>query len=529
MTADPSPLVLVIDIGTSSVRGALYDARAQRLEATTAREPHAMVGGPDGSSEAAADDVAACVERVVDAVLAASGGSAARITGVGLDTLAATLVGADDAGRPLTPLYTYADNRSPEDVEELRAEMDGEAVLQRTGCPLHTAYWPVRLRWLRRAHPAAAARVATWMDLGTFLYRRWFGRGDVPVSYSIASWTGLLDRRKLRWDAPILERLGVAESSLPALADHSAGQRGLARGFAERWPALAAATFFPAVGDGAAANVGSGCVSPARIALTVGTTGGLRVLLPGSTPDVPPGLWAYKVGAEETLLGGSFSEGGNVFAWARETLRLPAAHELESGLRALPPDAHGLTVLPFLAGERSPGWSPRATAALTGLTASTTPLQILQACLEAVCYRVARVARLLDPHLDESRAIVASGGALRASPAWVQLMADVLQHRVLLSHEPELTSRGAAILALRALGAWSSLDEVELPLEEACGPDPERAEAYVRAMDRQQRLYETLIARDAPAGKPLAAARRTAGSPPARPAAGPRAPVTRRR
>jgi gluconokinase len=149
MSADPSPLVLVVDVGTSSVRGALYDARAQRLEATAAHEPHAMVGGPDGAAEAPADDVAACVERVVDAVLAASGGAAGRIAAVGLDTLAATLVGVEASGRPATPIYTYADSRSPEDALALRGDMDDEAVLQRTGCPLHTAYWPARLRWLR--------------------------------------------------------------------------------------------------------------------------------------------------------------------------------------------------------------------------------------------------------------------------------------------------------------------------------------------------------------------------------------------
>jgi gluconokinase len=499
-TATPDAArVLVIDVGSSSVRGALYDGRAQRLEATAAHEPHSLAGGPEGAPEAPADELAACVERVIDAVLAAAGGDGRAVDAVALDTLAATLVGADGLGRPVTPVYTYADSRSPEDVEGLRRELDGAAVLQRTGCPLHTAYWPARLRWLRRARPAAAARVASWMDLGTFLYRRWLGRADVPASYSIASWTGLLDRRTLRWDAPILERLGVAEAALPALADPAAGQRGLAPAFAERWPALAGATFFLAVGDGAAANVGSGCVSPARIALTVGTTGALRVLLPGLTPDVPPGLWAYKVGAGESLLGGSFSEGGNVFAWARDTLRLPAAHELESALRGLPPDGHGLVVLPFLAGERSPGWSPGARAVVTGLGLQTTPLEILQASMEAVCYRFARVAALLDPHLDDSRAVVASGGALTASPAWVQLMADVLQHRVLLSHEPELTSRGTAILGLRALGAWSSLDEVELPLEEAREPDPARAEVYRRAIERQQRLYETLIAPDAAA------------------------------
>jgi gluconokinase len=494
--------VLAIDVGTSSVRAALYDARAQRLEETAAHEAHPLVPGAEGAVEAPAEELAACVERVVDAVLAAAGATAGPIDAVGLDTLASTLVGAEASGRAATPLYTYADARPAREVGELRGELDGEAVRQRTGCPLHAAYWPARLRWLRRARPTDVARVASWMDLGTFLFRRWFARADAPMSYSIASWTGLLDRRALRWDAPLLERVGVPPEALPALADHTAGRRGLAGAFARRWPALAGAVFFPAVGDGAAANVGSGCVSPARIALTVGTTGALRVLLPGADPEVPPGLWAYKVGAGETLLGGSLSEGGNVFAWARETLRLPPAEELEAALRGLPPDEHGLTVLPLLAGERSPGWSASAAGAVAGVRLSTTPVQLVQACLEAVCYRFARVARLLDPHLDESRAIVASGGALTASPAWVQMMADVLQHRVLLSHEPELTSRGAAILALRALGAWPSLDEVALPGLASCAPDPARAGAYRRAMDRQQRLYETLIARDALAAGP---------------------------
>jgi gluconokinase len=496
------PLVLAIDVGTSSVRGALYDALAQRLEETAAHEEHPLAAGPDGAAETSADELAACVERVVDAVLAAAAGAAREVAAVGLDTLASTLVGADAAGRAATPLYTYADTRPADDVRELRRELDGEAVLQRTGCPLHAAYWPARLRWLRRARPADAARVVSWMDLGTFLFRRWLGRADVPMSYSIASWTGLLDRRALRWDAPLLERVGVPANALPALADHTAGRRGLARAFGPRWPALSEAVFFPAVGDGAAANVGSGCVSPARIALTVGTTGALRVVLPGAAPEVPPGLWAYKVGAGETLLGGSLSEGGNVFAWARETLRLPPAPELEAALRGSPPDGHGLTVLPLLAGERSPGWSTSATGAVAGVTLATTPVQLVQACLEAVCYRFARVARLLDPHLDESRVIVASGGALTASPAWVQMMADVLHHRVALSHEPELTSRGTAILALRALGAWSSLDQVALPTLESCAPDPARAGAYRRAMDRQQRLYEVLIAGEALAAGP---------------------------
>jgi len=495
------PLVLAIDVGTSSVRAALYDARARRLEDTAAHAEHVLRPDAAGAAEAPAEEIAACVEQVVDAALAACGRTDGGIEAVALDTLAATTVGVDGAGRAVTPLYTYADSRAKDDVVALRKTLDNAAVRQRTGCPLHTAYWPARLLWLRRERPAEAARARCWLDLGTFLQRRWLEDGGVPMSYSIASWTGLLDRRTLRWDTPLREMLGLGEDALPPLGDYTEGRRGLRPGFARRWPALARSTFLPAVGDGAAANVGSGCVSPLRIALTVGTTGALRVMLRGATPEVPPGLWAYKVGAGDTLLGGSFGEGGNVFAWARETLRLPEGHEaVEAALRALPPDGHGLTVLPFLAGERSPGWSLSATGTVSGLTTATTPVQVLQASLEAVCYRFALVARLLAPHLDESRAIVASGGALTASPAWVRMMADVLQHRVLLSHEPELTSRGTAILALRALGAWRSLDDVPLAEEEMVVPDASRGEVYRRAMDRQRGLYECVIGHEAEVG-----------------------------
>ena len=200
-----------------------------------------------------------------------------------------------------------------------------------------------------------------------------------------------------------------------------------------------------------------------------------------------------RVGRSETLLGGAFSEGGSVFAWEQETLRLPPTTRIDAALRQLPADGHGLTVLPFVAGERSPGFAPGARACIAGLTSATTPLQILQASLEAVSYRFALVARLLRPHLDARYDIVASGGALARSPYWVQLMADVLEHPVLVSRETELTSRGTAILAWRGLGEWDSLDRIALKLPRACVPEPKRSEIYREAIERQRELYDRVI------------------------------------
>lgn len=485
-------LVAVLDVGSTSIKGALYDEQARLVRGTLAREASPVRPRPGGGSEGDAAELVRRVERVLDRVMAAAGRRASQVKAVGLDVLTITLCGVDDEGRPLTPLYTYADDRAQEDVTALRRELDAAAVYQRTGCPLHTAYLPARFRWLRRTQPRLFASARRWLDAGTLLHRRWFGR-DVPMSYSVASWSGLLDRRRLRWDDELLAHLHLREGTLPALADYLEAPRRLDRPYGRRWPALANVPFFLAIGDGAAANVGSGCVDPGRVALTVGTTGAMRIVLRGADPEVPPGLWAYRVGRDETLLGGALSEGGNVFAWARGTLRLPAPARIESALGRMPPDGHGLTVLPFVAGERSPGFAAGARACLAGFTSATTPLQILQASLEAVCYRFALVARLLRPHLRPGHEVVASGGALAQSAYWTQLMADVLAHPVLVTREQELTSRGTAILALRGLGDWKSLDEVALNLPRACLPDPKATELYEAAIERQRRLYDAVI------------------------------------
>jgi len=457
----------------------------------------------EGAAEMDPEELARRAEGVVDAVLERGRRWRAHIAGVGLDTMAFTVTGVDGAGRPLTPLYTYADTRPAQDVIALGREVDVRATYERTGCPLHTGYLPARLRWLRRLDPDLARRVHRWLDIGTFLYARWFSRDVVPMSYSTASWSGLLDRHRLRWDDELLRHLGVDPGALPPLAEHDAACVGLAPRPARRWRALRELPFLLGVGDGAAANVGSGCVSPRRTALTVGTSGAMRILLPGRSPEVPPGLWAYKLGSADTLLGGAFSTGGEAFAWATSVLRLPPANALDRALARLPPDGHGLTVLPFLAGERSPGWAPNARAAIDGLRGSATGLQILQACLEAVSYRFGLVARLLAPHETAPHEVVASGGAMSRSPYWVQLMADVLQRPVVLCRARELTSRGTAILALRALGLWSSLEDVPVPRGDVYEPDRRRGAAYAAAMQRQRGLYEALIDRDPETGRRL--------------------------
>ena len=484
------PLVLTIDIGSSSVRALLFDRAGAPLLKTIAREPHVFHAAADGTVE---DDPAALidkVERCIDATLRQAGPLASEIGAVAVDTYVSNVLGIDSGGRPLTPIYPYADTRNAAQSLALREKLDEAAVLERTGCLLRTAYLPARLLWLHEGDGRLLARVWRWVSAGELLLMRLFG--ECHVSYSVASWSGLLDRRALVWDAPLLEAVGISERQLSPLADASAPMRGLRAPYAARWPALANVPWFPAIGDGAAANVGSGCTGPDRMALTVGTTAAVRVAAP-NVARVPMGLWCYRVDGRRALLGGATSEGGNVYAWLMSTLRLSDEAAVERALASGAPDGHGLTVLPFVAGERSPGYAGDVHATISGIGMSTTADDIARACLEAVSYRLAIIANLLAEVLPGAQTVVVSGGAILSSPAWMQMLADALNRPLLASNEREATSRGVALLALEALGVQSDLAALPLGTGRAYQPDAARHERYAAGLRRQQELYAALI------------------------------------
>lgn len=469
--------ILVLDLGSSSARALLFDDQANLL--AQASQPHRFDSTPPGASTMDAAELQARVEACIDEILQHP--LAVGIRAVAVDTFVGNMLGVDAQGRAVTPIYTYADTRSADDVEVLKQQVDLEQSHQRTGCLLHTAYQPARLRWLRRTEPERFASAAQWLDVGTYLYRQWFGAA--PCSYSVASWSGMLNRETLDWDEQWLTQLDLPKPAFPALADYDQTCSGLLPAYAARWAVLRSAPFFLAVGDGAAANVGSGCVGRGQIALSLGTTAALRVCSSAKLPPVPQGLWCYRVTAGLHLIGGATSEGGSIYEWLSNTLTLP--ENSETLLADAPPDVHGLTFLPLLAGERSPGWAAHATGTIHGLRLGTTPVDILQAALEGVALRLSLIADQLD---QDHSAVIASGGALRASPVWQQMLANALNRPVQIAGEGEITARGTAILALAALDK-RDLSSFPPSITATVTPQPAGVAAMREARERQQQLY----------------------------------------
>ena len=489
-----TPFVLAVDIGTSSVRAAVVDRRGRVVDGWAAVRNHQLRIPEPGAAEADAESLLRQTFSCIDVAIDRIGRRRSEVVAVGVSSLVSNLVGIGRDGRAVTPLYTYADARADADARKLQTEFDESEIHDRTGCRLHTSYLPARLRWLGRTRPDLVRSVDRWLTIGELLALRLFGR--TGVSHSVASWSGLLDRRRMEWDRPLMELLPVRPDQFSGLVDFAEPFVGLAERCAKRWPALRDVPWFPAIGDGAAANIGCGCISGRRMAMSIGTSSALRVVTDQPVGHVPWGLWCYCVDRRRSLPGGALTEGGNLYAWARQALRLGRPEQVEKQLAAMTPDSHGLTVLPFLSGERSPGWAGHARAAIEGISTSTTAVNILRAALEAIALRLLLVYQQLSDLVGGVEAVVAGGGAISRSPAWLQIVADAFARRISATEAVEVSCRGVALLTLEELGL---LDE---PLDAVASlpgfmyePVAEHHERYCDALERQRRLYDKLISK----------------------------------
>jgi gluconokinase len=479
------PVLVALDVGTSSARATIFDTRGEALSGRFHQVPYEPRVSADGGVEHDPAVLLDAAATCLDATHARLDG--AEVLGVGVTTFWHGLLGFDGGGAPVTPISMWADTRSAEEADVLRAAIDEPAFRARTGCHIHASYWPSRLRWFARAQPDAVARVARWGSFGEHLELSLFG--EAATSVAMASGTGLLDQATCRWDAEAIAIAGISSEQLFPLVDRQDARRGLRPPWARRWPRLRTVPWFPAVGDGVASNVGSDCTDHGRIALNVGTSAALRVVAPTSHTAVR-GLWRYRVDRSVAIVGGATSEGGNVYAWCRDMLKLPPDDEVERALAASMADGAGLTVLPFLAGERAPGWRGGKRAVIAGLTLDSTPLEVVQAALEAVALRLALVYELLAPAATADHLVVASGGGLGRSPIWRRMIADALGRPLHWSPEAEATSRGAALLALNALGRLDDFTSARRPLDAPITPDPARHARYRDALARQRALDE---------------------------------------
>jgi gluconokinase len=494
-SANPEPpYILALDVGTSSTRALLFDASGNPLPHVLAQRRYHLTISNEGEVSVDPDMLVAVVERTIDEVLEMAGPWATHIGAVALDTFWHGIMGVDADNRPLTPLILWEDTRPQEAAVELRKQLDEKAIHSRTGARFHASYWPAKLRWLATQEPETFSRVAQWLSFGDYLYRHFLGRS--VCSLSMASGTGMLQTRAHSWDRELMEVLDVRPEQFLPLGDLQEHVQGLAPRYASAWPTLRTVPWFPALGDGAAACIGSGCASLENWSVTIGTSSAMRVVVPPEQVSPPMGLWLYLIDAKRAVLGGALSEGGNLLTWLDSVLKLPSLADVDSLVAELQPDGHGLTILPFITGERSPGWHASARMTISGIHAHLSPAALLRAGMEALAYQLAVVYGQLCQALQVGKtapSMIGSGGALLGSMTLKQIIADTLGVAVYPSRDHEASARGAALLALEAMGIVPDVAQVPPSLEQPVQPDAENYAVYRKAAERQQKLYQELL------------------------------------
>jgi len=477
--------VLALDVGTSGVRAALFDDQSNEVfSVRVGRDASLLSDFTELDPDKLVDEVIQAIDKLFS--------EAAEIEGIEAIAISAfwhSLLGIDSKGLPATPVLTWADTRATRFAKTLRNDFNEDEIHLRTGCRFHSSYWPAKILWLRDEEHDAYEETNKWIGFAEYLCLQLFGK--ICVSTSMASATGLMNQRTCDWDWEFLSQLDLPRETLPSI-DHNINMT-LRSTFVERWPALVSARLIIVVGDGAANNIGGGCASKERIALMVGTSGAMRSVFGGEPPpDLATSIWSYRADQRRVAVGGALSDGGGLYRWLMQSLAVDNEVEFANELAQLEPDSHGLTVLPFWSGERSTGWTGDARGAIVGFTQQTKPVEIVRAALEAIAYRFALIAQALD-EISPDAQIVATGNALRSSPVWLQIIADVLGRKVLLGGSAEASIRGAALLALEALGKIESIEAVVVSVDRVFETNMEAHARYRKGLERQEELYRKLM------------------------------------
>lgn len=480
--------LLALDIGTSSVRAAIYDGQGRRIEKSFVKNERNLDVTEDGGAEIDAEKALSQVTEAVEEVLVKTPKLAEKVEYVATSSFWHSLVGIDAKGKAVTPVYGWADTRSAKFVKTLQEKFNENITHNRTGSRFHSSYWTAKLLWLKNDKPQVFKKAQYWLSFSDFLALRLFG--EPVTSVSMASGTGIFDIKKCVWDKKIISFLGITEENLPKLAEENQTFQ-LNKTFAARWKPLEKTKWLLAVGDGAANNVGANCTTKDKAALMIGTSGAMRVCFEGAPPaELPNGLWCYRIDRKRILVGGALSDGGGLYGWLKENFKLNKDDDhIEREIAAHQPDDHGLTFLPFLAGERSTGYHADARGAILGLRSATNAVDIVQAALEAVAYRFAEIYDQLNKVAD-IKEIVASGGALRESPVWTQIISDVLNQKMTLPDTREASSQGVINLALEIMGKEADIKkEKQIPFK----PNAKKHKIYKQARERHESFYKLLF------------------------------------
>ncbi|HEY3693216.1 MAG TPA: FGGY-family carbohydrate kinase [Pseudonocardiaceae bacterium] len=476
-------VLLGVDIGTASSKGVLVRADGSVVAtATRAHEvsmPHPGWVEHDAQAVWWADFLAISQELTARA--------REPVAAVGVSGIGPCLLPVDADDRPLRPAILYGvDTRATVEIEELTEALGKQTILERCGSVLTSQAVGPKLAWLRANEPETWAATRRFLMAHTFVVRRLTG-SYVLDHHSASQCTPMYDPVEHRWIREWTELIAPG-LELPQLCWPSEVVGEVQRTVAEQIGIPAGTPVVVGTIDAWAEATSVGVTTPGDVMLMYGTTMFLVEVL--DRPRRSPDLW----GTVGTFPGThNFAAGmatsGAVTEWIRKLTGASSFEPLVSEAQQAPPGSHGLLMLPYFAGERTPLFDPDARGVLAGLTLRHTRGDIYRAALEATAYGVRHNLEAMRAAGGQDRRLVAVGGGTKGG-LWTQIVSDVLGAPQQLPRQTIGACLGDALLAAIGIGAVKIEQSPDWnPISTTIEPQPGSAAAYERFYVLYRELY----------------------------------------
>ena len=506
------PILLGIDIGTTSTIGILIDTEGRTL--ATASRPSDLRSLRANWAEEDPNQWWANACAIVPELCRQAGCAAGGIAAAGATGMVPAVVLLDRQGRVLRPSMQQNDARALHEIAEMRASFDGRRFLKLTGGSINQQLVAPKLRWIARHEPEVFRQVAT--VLGSYDYIAYRLAGSRSVDHNWALESGLMDFAERRFTPELIAPAGIDAAVLPAIhASHEV--------VGQVTPEAAAATGLRAgipvvagCADHVASAYAAGAVEDGDLVLKFGGAG--DILLCTAKPVTDPRLFIdYHIIPHLYFSNGCMATTGSMLNWIVDQFAGgERAHAAKAGsgihawldrkAEAVPAGSEGVVLLPYFLGEKTPLHDPYARGTLVGLALHHGLAHVWRAALEGVAFGFRHHVEVFgECGLPVRRVFASDGGA--ASDIWLQIAADVIARPVQrIAHHPG-SCLGAAYLAGNGAGLFTDFAGITRYVagDRIFLPDPVRARAYDRAYANFRDIYarlQTLYPRLDPATAP---------------------------
>lgn len=481
--------ILGIDIGTGSTKAVAVGLNHQAFESsqhfypTTIRQADYSEQDPELIWQA--------FKQCIDELVAKLGANPLAIS---LSTAMHSVIAVDAQGHALAPMMTWADSRSTAIADRLLSTPLAKELYQTTGTPIHSMSPLCKIIWIRENEPEFFQRVYKFISIKEYIWYRLFGTFE--VDHSIASCTGLMDVQGLCWSDLALTTAGLNTDQLSTLVSTTYCRKDFAPG--QLLPALTAGTpFVIGASDGCLANLGTGAITSGNAALTIGTSGALRVASDRAVLNEKAMTFSYRLDENTFINGGPVNNGGVALKWhLKNTYQKDQLSDKDysiafAQLENIAAGSEGLIFLPYLQGERAPIWDSKSCGTFFGLRLSHQTPHFTRAVIEGICFALNDVLQSLEQSGQSIVQLHVSGGFV-SSAIWLQILADITGKKLVLASTADASAVGAAYLAFKAIGLTENYPVPDQGESTAILPDDKNHQAYKSYFKIYKKLYQQL-------------------------------------